>query len=116
MNKLIIIFISVLCISSAFGYVSHVWYHNVKSGVNNIYVSVSNEGGSTIRRAEAELYVPELDVYSKSSSANIRRQKLHTFVMQVDVPDTKPDYYPALVKVRDKDGNLESKGTWIYIS
>jgi len=116
MKKVILLLLGLLLVSSSFALVTHVWPHEIEQKKTvELYVTVFNHGNTNIRNARVNVMLPYQDSAARSTSSRIRRGAHHRFIVEIDVPKTNPDYYPVYVRLSDEEGQVEKKGTWIYI-
>ena len=118
MKKIIsMIILAIITIGSVSALIGHMYPEKIQSGEQeNILVTFFNHGSSKVKNIRASVYIPDLDVYGKSHSFSVRKHTSGRVYVEVETDvDVKPDFYPAIVRVRNNDGYRETRHTWIEV-
>lgn len=104
-------------ISSVTALIGHIYPEKIQAGEReNFLVTFFNHGTKNANNLRASVYFPDLDVYGKSSSFKVRHQTSNRVYVEVETDeDVKPDFYPAIVRVRNNKGHRETRHVWIEV-
>ena len=118
MKKILIgILVSILVLGSVAAYISQSYPHEAKAGQSNTFiVTLFNHGNSRVKDARVTGYIPYLDVRGRSDTFKLRSNEADRTYLEMDIPDTNPDFYPLILTLTNSDGVRERKHSWIYIS
>ncbi len=109
--------ISFLLISSVTAIISNVYPRSVSSGKHEVLlVTLWNHERYNVDGGQVTMYIPYLDVYSKSRGLEINSGDYGRSYLDVYVPSARKGYYPVILTLVDKDGVRDREHTWIWVN
>ncbi len=102
--KLVYFILAIVLVSSVNALTAHI-YHDK----GDFVVTYDNQESKRVKDLQVSVYVPDLDIYEKSSEFYVRsnsKGKVYVFT------DLEEGYYPVIVRMQNDNGLREKKHTW----
>jgi hypothetical protein len=117
MKKILFLLALIVCLSTAnAAYVTRIRPLAVHSGEEaRLFVSVANHGPRNLDSVQVSVYIPELNLYSSSSTFDLDIGDTSRKAFSLEMPSAAKGYYAVKVTLYG-DRVRESKYSWILVN